>query len=209
MTARPSPTQSESEADRLGHPPKGESESVGSRRRALARGRRREAQAAELLGVRRVRRQRYERAGDLEPVHLPCGVTLSVECKARKKIPALVSKALEQAERDGVRGAVPSVVLAETGAEPLLVLPLRAFRRVAGLDGPAAGDPQIAIQFPDLGPDERRVLETIAARLRMGAKQYGLLDVDGDRRDWRHEAAEELLDGCVYLACEAMRRNGR
>jgi hypothetical protein len=30
--------------------------------------------------------------------------------------------------------------------------------------------------------------------------------VQGDARDWRAEAAEELLDGCVYLACEAMRR---
>jgi hypothetical protein len=60
--------------------------------------------------------------------------------------------------------------------------------------------------FPDLGADERRVLEVIAARLRMGARTYGALDVANDARDWRREASEELLDGCVYLACEAMRR---
>jgi hypothetical protein len=59
-----------------------------------------------------------------------------------------------------------------------------------------------------LGEDEVRVLVAIARRLAMGRGQYGALDVQGDRRDWRAEAAEELLDGCVYLACETMRQRG-
>jgi hypothetical protein len=56
-----------------------------------------------------------------------------------------------------------------------------------------------------LGADERRVLVAIAHRLASGRRAYGPLDVHGDRRDWRAEGAEELLDGCVYLACETMR----
>ena len=47
-----------------------------------------------------------------------------------------------------------------------------------------------------LGEDEVRVLVAIARRLAMDRRQYGPLDVQGDRRDWRAEAAEELLDGC-------------
>ena len=165
----------------------------------------RERQAASLLGTRRVHRGRYESAPDVEPVTLPCKITLQVEVKTRAKLPALVTSALAQAARYAP-GAVPAVVMSATGAEPLIALPLRAFRRIAGLEV-AEADPQTALRFPELGADELRVVETVAARLRMGARQYGPLDVQGDRRDWRQEAAEELLDGCVYLACEAMRKD--
>lgn len=55
-----------------------------------------------------------------------------------------------------------------------------------------------------LGDDERRVLMAIAARLVRGAEQYGRLDVATDRRDWVHEAHEEFLDGCVYLAIKTL-----
>lgn len=65
---------------------------------------------------------------------------------------------------------------------------------------------ELADVAAELGPDEQRVLLAIARRLAMGLKAYGPLDVHGDARDWRAEAAEELLDGCVYLACESMRR---
>jgi hypothetical protein len=60
-----------------------------------------------------------------------------------------------------------------------------------------------AVMLRDLGPDERAVLMAIADRLRHGAKLYGPLRVASDRRDWRQEAAEELFDGCVYLALAA------
>jgi hypothetical protein len=56
-----------------------------------------------------------------------------------------------------------------------------------------------------LGVDERRVLLAIARRLALGATAYGRLDVQGDRRDWRAEATEELLDACVYLSCQAIK----
>lgn len=95
---------------------------------------RRERQAAELLGTERVHRSRFESAPDCKPVTLPCGVVLSPEVKTRKALPALVTKALAQAKGYGPAGSVPVAVLSATGGEPVIVLPLRAFRVVAGLD---------------------------------------------------------------------------
>ena len=166
---------------------------------------RRERQAAELLGTERVIRGRYESAPDCKPVTLPCGVVLSPEVKTRARLPALVTKALDQAKGYGPAGSVPAAVLSATGGEPLIVLSLRTFRVIAGLDSPPCSPAQLPIAFSDLGPDESRVVEAVAARLRMGARQYGPLDVEGDRRDWRHEAAEEALDLAAYLACELLR----
>ena len=51
-----------------------------------------------------------------------------------------------------------------------------------------------------LGADEIRVLRRIADRLRMGAKQYGALDIKNDKRDWREEGAQEALDLAVYMS---------
>lgn len=154
-----------------------------------------------------MKRSRFEREPDCKPAALPCGVVLSPEIKTRKKLPALVTAALTQAKGYGPPGSVPAAVLSQTGGEPVIVLPLRAFRRIAGLD--AAEPTQLPIAFPDLGADELRVLQAIAARLSMGARQYGALAIVDDARDWRTEAAEELLDGCAYLACEAIRRRSR
>jgi hypothetical protein len=54
----------------------------------------------------------------------------------------------------------------------------------------------------DLGPDETRVLTSIAHRLRQGAEVYGELEVALDRRDFRKkEAREQLEDALVHLAC--------
>ncbi len=61
----------------------------------------------------------------------------------------------------------------------------------------------------DLGEGELLVLEAIAARLRMGRQQYGPLRPVPDSRDWKREATEELLDGCVYLACETLRQRSK
>ena len=49
----------------------------------------------------------------------------------------------------------------------------------------------------------------IAKRLVVGRKAYGPLDIQGDRRDWGHEASEEALDCAVYLAAETLRREAR
>jgi hypothetical protein len=64
---------------------------------------------------------------------------------------------------------------------------------------------ELADVIASLGIDERRVLLVLARRLAMGARVYGRLDVDGDPRDWRGEAADEALDASVYLACELLR----
>jgi hypothetical protein len=55
----------------------------------------------------------------------------------------------------------------------------------------------LLVAYTLLGPNAQRVLLLIADRLVKGAKQYGDLD---DTRDWQHEAVEELVDACVYLA---------
>lgn len=164
---------------------------------AHTRAARRERQAASLLGTTRIHRSRYESAPDVAPVTLPCGVVLSCEVKTRKRLPALLVAALAQAKRYAPE-AVPTAVVSATGGEPLIVLPLRAFRRIAGLD---------ALPVPPavLGTDEFRVLEAIAARLRLGRDVYGALDVDGDPRDWLREASEEALDLAVYLAAALLR----
>lgn len=106
---------------------------------------RRERQAAELLGTRRVVRSRYQSAPDVEPVTLPCGLVLMPEVKTRKALPVLLVKALEQARGYGPKGSVPAAVLSATGGEPVIVLGLRAFRVIAGLEGPAEAGPQLPL----------------------------------------------------------------
>lgn len=56
-----------------------------------------------------------------------------------------------------------------------------------------------------LGDDEVRVLAEIARRLLFGQGVYGRLTLASDPRDMQREASEELLDGCVYLACASLR----
>ena len=113
---------------------------------AYRRAARRERQAAEFLGTRRVHRSRFESAPDVEPVTLPCGLTLSCEVKTRKRLPALVTKALAQAAGYAPSGAVPAAVLSATGGEPLIVLPLRTFRTIAGLEA-RANDAQADLPY--------------------------------------------------------------
>jgi hypothetical protein len=163
----------------------------------------RERQAAAILGSRRVLRSRYESAPDVEPVTLPSGIRLAVEVKTRARLPRLIAQALAQAKGYGRASDVPCAVLSETGGEPVAVLPLRAFRRIAGLDPDA---PLPADLGQGLGTDERRVLEAIGTRLHAGADCYGALRIETDPRDWRKEAAEEALDLAVYLAAELLRR---
>jgi hypothetical protein len=57
----------------------------------------------------------------------------------------------------------------------------------------------------DMNQDELRVMLRIAERLTMGRRQYGPLELAGDKRDWRAEGAEELLDGTVYFAIQSLK----
>ncbi len=59
----------------------------------------------------------------------------------------------------------------------------------------------------ELGADELHVLARIARRLAMGARQYGVLDVRSDERDFAgKEAREEVEDCLVYFACAWLKR---
>ena len=61
-----------------------------------------------------------------------------------------------------------------------------------------------------LGPDELRVLASIARRLRHGAREYGVLNLRADRRDFAgKEAREEIEDFLVYMACAYLREGAR
>lgn len=66
----------------------------------------------------------------------------------------------------------------------------------------------LTVILDDLGDDEVRVLLAIARRLAMGRRQYGELALETDRRDWRRETSEEVLDACVYMACALLTRRG-
>jgi len=191
---------------------------------AARRAARRERQAAALLGTKRVIRGRFASAPDVEPVTLPCGVRLVVEVKTRAKLPALVTGALAQAARYGARGDVAAAVLSATGAEPVIVLPLAAFRRIAGIASPGAdvgsgkalAAPVTSAPLPspsgrreadeaaldatcsDLGDDELAVLLALARRLLAGQRAYGRLDLARDPRDWKAERGAELADAMVY-----------
>jgi hypothetical protein len=95
---------------------------------------RRELEAARSFGVRRTQyRLQFESRPDIELVRLPCGVTLTVEVKSRKRLPRLIAKALAQAQAYEP-AAVPAVVISELGGEALAVLPLRVFCRIAGIE---------------------------------------------------------------------------
>lgn len=59
-----------------------------------------------------------------------------------------------------------------------------------------------------LSPDARSVLLLIARRMQKGQEQYGWLDLKNDKRNWRQEIREELLDALVYDAMEEVQRNG-
>lgn len=53
---------------------------------------------------------------------------------------------------------------------------------------------------------ERELLALLAGRLRAGFVDYGALNVDRSKKDFLHEALEELLDTIAYIAMELMRR---
>jgi len=101
---------------------------------AHRRGARRELEAARILGVRRTQyRLRFESRPDIDLVPMPVGPPLSVEVKTRGKAPRLVVAALAQAQ-SYEPAAVPAVVLSESGGTALIILPLKAFAFIAGIE---------------------------------------------------------------------------
>jgi hypothetical protein len=56
-------------------------------------------------------------------------------------------------------------------------------------------------QMPPTTEDEIEVMARIAKRMATGRREYGLLEIDTDKRDWLEEAIEEQLDLAVYLCC--------
>jgi hypothetical protein len=105
---------------------------------ASRRGARREREAAALLGSKRVLRERGERAPDVVPLRFANGTVVVPESKTRAKLPKWINAAIEQARRYH-RGAVPLVVLSETGGPPLALLPLADLAMLVGLRDPRAG----------------------------------------------------------------------
>jgi hypothetical protein len=59
-----------------------------------------------------------------------------------------------------------------------------------------------------LDTDERAVLQLVAERLLTGQHRYGRFDVATDRRDFRHEAVEEVADALVCAAAALLRGRG-
>ena len=53
--------------------------------------------------------------------------------------------------------------------------------------------------------DELRVLDLLLARLELGRRRYGHLDL-ARVREWDREEAEELLDARIYQACAILTR---
>ena len=102
---------------------------------------RRERQAAEAFGTQRVVRAIGESAPDVLPTALPNGLVLVPEVKERARPLATVARWLAQAEGYAPEGAAALVVVFATGqhaGEALVVLRLKDFRRVAGLEAPPA-----------------------------------------------------------------------
>lgn len=89
----------------------------------------------------------------------------------------------------------------------------------AGGDGPlgevrVAGDVyrrlvrQTPLAPPELGADERAIIETIATRIAGGRATYGEWNVD-DGRDYPKEALAEIMDALNYCAAELVRLGKR
>lgn len=59
-----------------------------------------------------------------------------------------------------------------------------------------------------LGQDYPQLSDAMNERERIGMERYGApLDPQSDRRNFYHEAEEELLDACVYI--RALRERGQ
>lgn len=97
------------------------------------RGARREEQVANILRTTRTKnRPRFVRAPDVQPIRFADGTVVVPESKTRKTLPKWLVAAIAQASAY-VDGAVPLVVLSQTGGEPIACLPLVDFAMLVGL----------------------------------------------------------------------------
>jgi len=101
----------------------------------MQRGFRREREAAAILGTRRIPRAYGLSAPDVEVVQLANGERLQPEVKHRKRLPALLVDALEQARRY-TPNAIPMAVVSAYGGEAIACLPLRDLARLLGIAEP-------------------------------------------------------------------------
>jgi hypothetical protein len=87
---------------------------------------------AKVLGTKRVRRSRFEKAPDVFAVTLATGHTLQAECKTRKRVPKLILDALKQA-RGYTPDAIPLAVIRQKGGRAIACLDLRILAGLLGL----------------------------------------------------------------------------
>lgn len=102
--------------------------------------------ASKATGAERVHRERGERAPDLRPLVLPGGKRIVMECKARKRVPHVIAKAMVQAQGYDPT-ATPAVVIRARGELPLIVIGLRAFTEIAEIQ-PRDTSPQLTFAQP-------------------------------------------------------------
>ena len=130
-----------------------------------------------------------------------------IEAKNRKRV--CIARAYQQAA--AATDGRPSLSITRENRGPILVtMALADFLDRVGRERPP-GRPSLSCEGParcELGPDEQRVVAEVTRRLELGRGIYGQLDLAADRRDMQREATEELLDACVYLAAELLRRGG-
>jgi hypothetical protein len=107
---------------------------------ANRRGAYREQETADKLGGERIKyRPRYQRSPDVVPIRFADGTVVVPESATRKKLPSLIVTKMRQAA-GYVEGAVPLVVLSETGGRAIACMPLEDFARLVGLRSPPDGE---------------------------------------------------------------------
>jgi hypothetical protein len=67
---------------------------------------------------------------------------------------------------------------------------------------------ELAEVAAQLGNDELALVVLVATRAMVGQRRYGLLAVESDRRDFIHEAVEEVTDGLFYVGAALLAARG-
>ena len=104
-----------------------------SARNRQARARKLEHDAADAFQGERVVRAIGECAPDVKCRQLPNGDWVQVECKSRKRLPAVIMRARAQAI-GYAPGCIPLVVVRQVGGAALAVVDLEVLARWVGLD---------------------------------------------------------------------------